>query len=566
MTDTLVKQIDIAARTLRSARYTIALVGAGISVESGIRPFRGKGGLWTEKGEPPMDGYRRWMDDPASSWREMLERRAQDDDFSRSIREARPNAAHHAMAELERVGALQHTITQNIDDLHFQAGSVSVTEIHGNRTRVRCINCGARWPWDEFLALSASASQHAPSTEQVAVNGVMLRIPPECPQCAGIVKGDTVMFGEPIPREFLVECQRQAEMSDSCIIVGTSATVVPAAYFPEIVLNNGGSIIEINTEETPFTPYAAAILRGPAAELLPMLVARLFRPPTNEGTAMTADAVRADQGLVRFIVLCGPRTGSTLLTTALDSHPDIVCFNEVFNFTLPNIDYAVTGYDGWDTDALALRKDDHAAFMERYLFGDHPPSVRAVGFKFMYDHFWEFPGLIETLQAVSALRIIHLTRRNGLRAFLSYRLASASGSWKQSKPRPIHQRVLSTLAHPDRILPAISRRVSAPPSPAGVVIAPHECLEYIQTRLDQERHFDELFAGHLRLDLSYEDLVANRQGEFARVQDFVDVESQPLKEVLERQNPGTIRDLVSNYDELATALRQTPYAWMLDEP
>jgi NAD-dependent deacetylase len=103
------------------------------------------------------------------------------------------------------------------------------------------------------------------------MGGVMLRVPPECPQCAGIVKSDTVMFGEPIPQAFLAECYRQAELADCCLIAGTSAAVVPAAYFPELVLRAGGSIIEVNTEETPFTGHAAAVLRGPAGEMLPAL-------------------------------------------------------------------------------------------------------------------------------------------------------------------------------------------------------------------------------------------------------------------------------------------------------
>ena len=148
----------IAAEALLRARYVIALVGAGISVESGIPPFRGKGGLWTKHGEPPMDGYQRFMLDPAAGWRDMLDRRTSGDEFTRAIAAAQPNPAHHALAELERIGVLRHTITQNIDNLHFAAGSASVTEIHGNRTKVRCIDCDARWPYDEFVAMLLAAT------------------------------------------------------------------------------------------------------------------------------------------------------------------------------------------------------------------------------------------------------------------------------------------------------------------------------------------------------------------------------------------------------------------------
>jgi len=280
MTSDIASQIEEAARVLVSARYAIALVGAGISVESGIRPFRGKGGLWTEKGEPPMDGYQRFMRDPASGWRDMLARRSSGDEFSKSLAAAEPNAAHRAMARLEELGVLRHVISQNIDDLHFRAGSVSVTEIHGNRTKVRCVECGARWGWDQFLALAAAQESHSTDRDPTNVpemGGVMVRVPPECPQCAGIVKSDVVMFGEPIPQEFLASCQREAELADCCLIVGTSAAVVPAAYFPEIVLRAGGTIVEVNTEDTPFTPYASAVLRGPAGELLPPVLEAIER-------------------------------------------------------------------------------------------------------------------------------------------------------------------------------------------------------------------------------------------------------------------------------------------------
>jgi len=140
--------LERAAAALAGARYAVALVGAGISVESGIPPFRGAGGLWTKRGEPPMDGYQRFIADPATAWREMLERRQGDDEFAHAIRDAAPNPAHFALARLEELGVLKHTITQNIDNLHFVAGSVAVTEIHGNRTKVRCIDCGGRWPFE----------------------------------------------------------------------------------------------------------------------------------------------------------------------------------------------------------------------------------------------------------------------------------------------------------------------------------------------------------------------------------------------------------------------------------
>ncbi|MEX0749286.1 MAG: Sir2 family NAD-dependent protein deacetylase [Dehalococcoidia bacterium] len=249
-------QITTAATTLTNATHMIALTGAGMSVESGIPPFRGAGGLWTKHGEPPMDGYQRFMADPAAHWRNMLARRDSDDEFTRALNAAKPNAGHLAMAELERMGVLKHTICQNIDNLHFEAGSMSVTEIHGNRTKLRCVECTARWPWAEFT---------------------MTDIPPACPHCGGMVKSDTVMFGEPIPRQFLAECQAQAERADCIMIVGTSASVTPAAWFPEIVLERGGTLIEINTEPTPFSSHCAASIRAPSGEALPLIVDEIHR-------------------------------------------------------------------------------------------------------------------------------------------------------------------------------------------------------------------------------------------------------------------------------------------------
>ena len=99
-----------------------------------------------------------------------------------------------------------------------------------------------------------------------------------------------------------------------------------------------------------------------------------------------------------------------------------------------------------------------------------------------------------------------------------------------------------------------------------VVLPPDECVAYIELRISQEAHFDALFAGKERLEVAYEDMVVDRQREFRRAQDFVGVESRTLSEAVDRQNPGRMRDLIANFDELSAALRQTPHAWMLDEP
>ena len=248
--------VSRAADLLDGAQYVVVLVGAGLSKESGIATFRGEGGLWTRFGEPPMNQYQRFATDPRAWWLQRLEERARPSEFAEAIASARPNPGHIALTELERMGVLRHIITQNVDNLHQEAGSTAITEIHDNRTKLRCIACGRREPLRDF------------SPDEV---------PPLCPACGGIVKGDTVMFGEPIPPDALAECQRQARRSDVMLVVGTSGTVYPAADYPIQVLQRGGALIESNVDDTPFTPYCSVVLRGPSGVLLPQVVEALRR-------------------------------------------------------------------------------------------------------------------------------------------------------------------------------------------------------------------------------------------------------------------------------------------------
>jgi len=254
LTPELDSQIAEAARLLREARSTIALTGAGLSVESGIPPFRGPGGLWTKHGEPPLDGYQRFMRDPARAWRDRLNpTQPWAIALAETLAAAKPNAGHRALAALEEQDLLDTVITQNVDDLHRQAGQRSLLEIHGNHSWLRCLQCHQRFH---------------PKT--IAVDPENL--PPLCPECGGIVKGDTVSFGEPIPPRVLRACIAAAEQADCILVVGTSATVYPAAEFPFDVLRRGGRAIEVNPYESEFTRYATISLQGPAGAVLTRLV------------------------------------------------------------------------------------------------------------------------------------------------------------------------------------------------------------------------------------------------------------------------------------------------------
>ena len=246
--------IERAIELLAGSTDTVVLAGAGISKESGIPTFRGEGGLWTIRGEPPSNQYDAFRDDPARWWELRLEQQRQGSDFGSAIDEAEPNPGHLALAELEQMGVVRHVISQNVDNLHRRAGQQSLTEIHGNRLWMRCVACETRWPLAEFPVDPQS-------------------LPPRCtqPGCEGVVKGDTVMFGEPIPPSALERSARETAEADLFMSVGTSAVVYPAAQYPAMAVQRGVPLIEVNPEPTPLSEIAIAVLRGPSGEVLPLL-------------------------------------------------------------------------------------------------------------------------------------------------------------------------------------------------------------------------------------------------------------------------------------------------------
>jgi len=221
-----------------------------MSVESGIRPFRGPGGVWTEHGEPPLDDYRRFVSDPVAYWKRLLNPVGHLRELHASLDKAHPHEGYLALVELERVGAIKYIITQNIDGLHRKAGSRKVAEIHGNCEMLRCVSCGTRF------------ERHEVDTSV---------LPPTCVVCGGIVKDDVVVFGEPIPEDVGLVCAEQTEFADCMLLVGTSAYVYPAAGLPQQVKAQGGALIEVGPHPTEITQMCDIVVRGTAATALPQL-------------------------------------------------------------------------------------------------------------------------------------------------------------------------------------------------------------------------------------------------------------------------------------------------------
>ena len=245
------RNVELAAELMLVSKYVIGLTGAGISVESGIRPFRGPDGLWTEHGEPPMDDYQRFLADPKADWEQRLSRAGYLRDLYETLEKAKPHPAHYALVELEELRVLKYLITQNVDNLHRAAGSKKVAEIHGNFLKMRCIQCNSRYERGE-VALET--------------------LPPRCPRCGGVVKTDVVVFGEPIPPDVIRVCQQETERSDCILSVGTSAFIYPVAGFPLEVKRRGGALIEIDPRETELSSICDITIRGKAGDVLPELV------------------------------------------------------------------------------------------------------------------------------------------------------------------------------------------------------------------------------------------------------------------------------------------------------
>ena len=240
-------KILTVAKLIKESSMTVALTGAGISVESGIDPFRGEKGLWAKYSPEEYAYIDAFYENPAKVWQMLSE-------LLGIIISSKPNNGHTGLADLEEMGYLSSIITQNVDGLHQAAGSRNVIEFHGNNCWLLCIECSKRY-------------ETGPD--------IIKNIPPHC-ECGGILRPDVVFFGEAIPQKAMVKAYANAKSCDLMLVIGTSAIVSPASEIPLVAKESGAKIIEINPEPTPLTDQAADLtIYEKAGTAIPLIVNEL---------------------------------------------------------------------------------------------------------------------------------------------------------------------------------------------------------------------------------------------------------------------------------------------------
>jgi len=233
------KLIEEARKRVLSSKRLVALTGAGISAESGVPTFRGKGGIWQRYRVTDLATPHAFAKDPRLVWEFYNWRRD-------LISKVTYNPAHKALVDLEKIVPHFALITQNIDDLHRKAGSKNLIELHGNIWWVKCSKC-----------------DYKAKDERVPIP-----FPPICSKCGGMLRPDVVWFGEFLDMDILNMAVSEVERADTILVVGTSAVVQPAASLIGIGKKSGAFLIEVNLEPTEATPIFDISIRGRAGEIL----------------------------------------------------------------------------------------------------------------------------------------------------------------------------------------------------------------------------------------------------------------------------------------------------------
>ncbi|NIP25366.1 MAG: NAD-dependent deacylase [Phycisphaerae bacterium] len=245
---TLETQIQAAAELIRRASHVVALTGAGISTPSGIPDFRSpKSGLWNHTNPMDVASIMAFRQRPIDfyDWVRPL---------ARKVKEAKPNAAHYALADLEAAGKLKAIITQNIDGLHQAANSKNVLEVHGHNREMTCLNC-------------YRVKEAEPLFERFLHDGEV----PYC-ECGGVLKPNVILFGEQLPVQTLHQAKAAVAEADLLVVAGSSLEVAPISDLPSYALEQNTPIIIINCQDTYIDPEADLIIHHELTEVLPKIV------------------------------------------------------------------------------------------------------------------------------------------------------------------------------------------------------------------------------------------------------------------------------------------------------
>ena len=233
---------------LTNSTNFIAFTGAGLSTESGIPTYRGVGGLWMKYDPNKYANFHYFLKNPSYYWNFFREVRYP------VIKQARPNAAHYALVKMEREDKLNHVITQNIDGLHQKAGQLNVIELHGNTREILCMDCSKIFSIEEVYKLLDQ------------------EFPPKCSNCRGILRPNTVLFGESLPQKLLNEAMHLAQNCDLFFVLGSSLVVSPAAQIPKIAKDRGTTLVIINLDKTPLDDIADLVIHDKVSNVLSKII------------------------------------------------------------------------------------------------------------------------------------------------------------------------------------------------------------------------------------------------------------------------------------------------------
>jgi NAD-dependent deacetylase len=249
------EEIEQAVHWVMTSKKMVVFTGAGLSTESGIPDFRSPGGLW-DRYNPEDFYFQNFISSEAS--REKYWRMATE--MYEPMKQAQPNLAHRAIADLERLGKLDCVITQNIDGLHFKAGNspAKIIELHGTAMHVSCLNCRKRYNRDEI--------------QKRIAGGVKA---PTCDACGGHLKPATISFGQSMPERETQEAYHRSSLCDLFMVIGSSLVVHPAASMPPVAKRNGAKLVIINRDPTPCDDMADIVIHGEAGPTMDSILKKI---------------------------------------------------------------------------------------------------------------------------------------------------------------------------------------------------------------------------------------------------------------------------------------------------